>query len=457
MIGFIRRLAKDRRGNVIVLTGAALPLLVGAAGLATDTIQWTLWKRQLQRAADSGALAGVYTRINTNTQDAVDAAVATDLGLSNHVGIALSTGYPDVDLLADSGDMQRRVQVTLQISKSLPFSSMFMASAPLITATATAASVPGADEFCVLATDTSASKTGIEITGSTYLDLGQCSLMADSKHPTAAASNGNAGGGNNGNNSTVKAKSLAAAGAVKYSNNWTVSDYDPNSPTITDPFGPTGSQPLPNPTSGMCTKHVTIDMTKNTNYPMDRTATGPNQDTAGDVVCFDGAGSNKVGLKVQGLLKLQTGVIYVVNSGDIEMTSTSASLSCTECTIIQTNLTTPASTGVIKITGGTLSLTAQKTGPYAGIALYQDRRATDDGTMSQNQINGNNGASLTGAVYLGNRSLLYNGGSSTVAACVQIVAKRVSFSGNSNIKMTTACPLSGMSAIGGGRRVRLVA
>ena len=455
MIGFIRRLVKDRRGNAIILTGAALPLLVGAAGLATDTIQWTLWKRQLQRAADSGALAGVYTRINTDTQAAVDAAVTTDLALSNHVGITLNTGYPDVDLLADSGDMQRRVQVTLQISKSLPFSSMFMASAPDITAVATAASVPGADEFCVLATDTSASKTGIEITGSTYLDLGQCSLMADSKHPTAAASNGNSGGGSSGSGSTVKAKSLAAAGAVKYSTNWTVSDYDPNSPVIADPFASGGSQPLPDPTSGMCTKHVTTDLTKNNSYPMDRT-TGPNADTAGDVVCFDGAGSNKLGLKIQGALKLQTGVTYVVNGGDIEMSSSSASLTCTSCTIIQTNLTTPANTGTIKITGGTLSLTAPTSGTYKGVVLYQDRRATDDGTMSQNHINGNNGASLTGAVYLGNRSLLYNGGSSTVAACMQIVTKRVSFSGNSNFKMASACPLSGMTAIGGGRRVRLV-
>jgi len=206
----------------------------------------------------------------------------------------------------------------------------------------------------------------------------------------------------------------------------------------------------------MCTKHVTTDLTKNQSYPMDRT-TGANKDTAGDVVCFDGAGANKIGLKIQGALKLQTGVTYVVNGGDIEMSTSGASLTCTGCTIIQTNLTTPANTGTIKITGGTLSLTAPTSGTYKGIVLYQDRRATDDGTMSQNQINGNSGASLTGAIYLGNRSLLYNGGSSTVAACVQIVTKRVSFSGNSNIKMASACPLSGLTAIGGGRRVRLVA
>jgi uncharacterized membrane protein len=53
MMGFFRRLLKDRRGNTLAIAAACLPLVVGAAGLATDTIQWTLWKRQLQRAADS--------------------------------------------------------------------------------------------------------------------------------------------------------------------------------------------------------------------------------------------------------------------------------------------------------------------------------------------------------------------------------------------------------------------
>jgi hypothetical protein len=123
-----------------------------------------------------------------------------------------------------------------------------------------------------------------------------------------------------------------------------------------------------------------------------------------------------------------------------------------------TNFTTPANTGNIKITGGTLSLTAPTDdGTYKGVALYQDRRASDDKAMGQNQINGNSGASVSGAVYLGNRSLLYNGGSQTVAACMQIVAKRVSFSGNSNFKLTSECPLQGITPIGGGQRVRLVA
>jgi len=449
MLKAFKKLWNDDRGNALILFGASLPLLVGAAGIATDTIQWTLWKRQLQRAADSGAIAGVYTRIKTDTQAGVEAAVNSDLAINNHVGIALQSGYPVISRPADDGDKRTQVTVELRISKALPFSSMFMDAAPNIRAIATAATVPGADEFCVLATDESASKTGLEITGSTYLDLGNCSLMTNSKHPSQAASNGNTGGGNNGTNSTVKAKSLAAQGGVKYSNSWGVTDYDPNSPKIIDPFGPDGQQPLPNPESTDCTKTDNTNMSKNQSYPMDRTS----MDTAGQTVCFSGG----QGLKVQGELKLASNVTYIINGGDLEMSSASAKLTCDECTIIMTKFGDAANTGYVKITGGTLDLTAPTAaGTYKGVSIYQDRRATDDPTKT-NQINGNNGSSITGAVYFANRSLLYNGGSKTVAACMQIVSKRVTFSGDSNFKLTSECPLAGMNPIGGGRRVRLVA
>jgi hypothetical protein len=142
------------------------------------------------------------------------------------------------------------------------------------------------------------------------------------------------------------------------------------------------------------------------------------------------------------------------------MNSTGSSITCGGCTIVMTDYSNPANTGNVKITGGTLSLTAPTSGTYSGIAIFQDRNATDNGGSSpENVIQGNNGTSITGAVYMGNRALTYTGGSSTTFACLQIVAKRVKFTGNSAINLTssTACQNKGMTAIGGGRRVRLVA
>ncbi|MCL6697978.1 Tad domain-containing protein [Sphingomonas sp. NSE70-1] len=456
MLKAFKKLWNDDRGNALILFGASLPLLVGAAGIATDTIQWTLWKRQLQRAADSGAIAGVYTRLNTDTEAAVRAAVNADLAINNHVGIALQSGFPAVTLPADDGDKEKQVRVVLQLSKALPFSSMFMEAAPNIVATATAASVPGGDQYCVIGLDKSASVTGVEISGSTFLDLGNCSLIANSKHKDKAASNGTSGNGQAGSGSYVKAASLAASGGVQYSNNWKVSDYDPNSPPADDPFAG-----VPSPTS--CSKTVTISANANQGYPYDRTVAGG--DVAGETVCLVGGGNgqNANTVAVKGAIKLQTGVTYVLNGQNLSMTDTSASLTCGGCTIAMTNFTNPANTGNIKITGGTVNLTAPTTGTYKGIAIYQDRLASDSGQKAQNHINGNSGQSITGAIYIPGRSILYNGGGNYVAdstvegACMMLVAKRVEFGGNSKVKALDECETAGLPAPKAGKRVRLVA
>src|SRR5919112_2017737 len=85
MIQSIKSLWSDRRGNVLAITAAALPLIMGSAGLASDTIQWALWKRQLQRAADSAALAGVYDRVaSSGSTSTVSSTVSHDLSVNRH-------------------------------------------------------------------------------------------------------------------------------------------------------------------------------------------------------------------------------------------------------------------------------------------------------------------------------------------------------------------------------------
>src|SRR5947209_19872202 len=95
MISFFRRLWKNKRGNVLVIAAASMPLFIGAAGLASDTVQWTLWKRQLQRAADSAAFAGTDAK---SMGDTVSSAITTDLTNNNQTqnssGISLKSGFP---------------------------------------------------------------------------------------------------------------------------------------------------------------------------------------------------------------------------------------------------------------------------------------------------------------------------------------------------------------------------
>ena len=51
------RFRTSQRGNVVVLTGLALPILIGFTGLAVEVNYWYLEKRKMQEAVDSAAIA----------------------------------------------------------------------------------------------------------------------------------------------------------------------------------------------------------------------------------------------------------------------------------------------------------------------------------------------------------------------------------------------------------------
>ena len=458
MVSLFKKLWHNKRGNALVIAGAALPLVVGAAGLASDTIQWTLWKRQLQRAADSAAIAGVYSRLKTNTETAVKAGVGKDLDRDNHVWMDLrSADFPKVDLLADKDpivDAEDGVRVTLEIQQRLPFSSMFMSAAPIIRAVATAATVPLGDNYCVIGTDPHG--VGIEITGSTDLDFGSCSLIANSDNPKNAASNGNNGAGGSG--SKIKARSLAAVGQIAKSSQWNINHYNPSSTAVDDPYYDLYKQ-IPPSTSSSATPTKCTDQITMTGGTEDLTKTKSYKST--DVICITNVKNGKPdGLTISGQVRLGPGT-YIINGGDLTMNSTGAELKCDACTIVMSKLGDPANTGNIKLTGGTVDIHAPDIAgePWRGIAFYQDPRATDDGKTGTNQINGNSNGGVAGVIYTGGRSLLFNGGGNTTAMCLQLVSKRVTFSGNSKFQMIGGpdCPYDGVGGDPATRRVRLVA
>ena len=221
------KLWNSNKGSALIIAAAAFPAIVGAAGLATDTIQWALWKRQLQRAADSAAIAGVYTRSRTDTSSAVNTAVNADLALNQHTGFSL-LGAPTIALLAANGTMLHRVQVGLKVQHRLPFSSMFLTAAPIIRVNAIAASVPGSDEYCVITLEPSVTKTGITIGGNSKISM-NCGMISNSPSANSALANGTS--------SSVTATVIAAVGAVKASSQWLVDKYDPYTTPAKDPYG----------------------------------------------------------------------------------------------------------------------------------------------------------------------------------------------------------------------------
>lgn len=452
MIKWLKRLVGDRRGNVLAIAGAALPLLVGAAGLATDTINWTLWKRELQRAADSAAIAGVYERLETNSTATVVDVVDRDLELNNHTGeidsvaLEFEDTYPKVSFPADSGDMQRQVRVELAVRKVLPFSSLFMSEAPLIRANATAASVPGSDEFCVVSLETNAKYTGILISGNAGISM-DCSFMSNSPSANSAYAKGSA---------EVYAKSVAAVGGIQESSNWYVDSYDPYSPAVADPFANVTPSPNDMKCAGKWKPKGNVLAWENDVLVAGYDFANAKDSSGQPANCF-------VGLSVSPGTTLDIpnnfGPVFI-NGGDAFV---QGNLNCTGCTIVLTNKSTsPSATiGMFKVNASAnINITAPTTGYYAGIAVYQDRRATDK-VSDVNKINGNSNSKITGALYFPKQELQYNGGGNTAGTCTLFVSRRIDFSGNSvtlnKFKNSSECVGTGIPSVEGGRLVRLVA
>src|SRR5438045_943163 len=57
----VKSSSQRERGQAIVIVAIMALALVAFAGLALDGGQWYQWRRVLQDAADSGAIAGAYT------------------------------------------------------------------------------------------------------------------------------------------------------------------------------------------------------------------------------------------------------------------------------------------------------------------------------------------------------------------------------------------------------------
>ncbi|MEQ7872377.1 hypothetical protein ABDK56_00005, partial [Sphingomonas sp. ASV193] len=105
---------------------------------------------------------------------------------------------------------------------------------------------------------------------------------------------------------------------------------------------------------------------------------------------------------------------------------------CKSCTIVLTNSDTSstATIGNVKANANAnVNITAPTSGPYQGLAFYQDRRASDCNNC--NLINGNSNSLITGAMYFPNQELQYNGTGNTNSVCSKFVAKRITFTGNS--------------------------
>ena len=436
MFKLVKKLWRDRRGNALVMAGAALPLIIGSAGLATDTIQWVLWKRELQRLADSAALAGAYARKAGATVDNCSSVSSATYAQPVAYNVRkYNVISPDSNLTCSASNAPddgaytadpNAVRVHLTMQRNLSFSGMFISSAPTIRANATATVVPSGT-YCVVSLE-SGSTTGIDATGSTNVDLG-CGMITNSTSMSAAVATGS---------STVTASPIAAVGGIPSSTHW-------GSGTVLQPFTVQQDDPFAtvSPTTpSSCNGAVTVQPSET------RTDTNGSTATTADDALEPGCYSS---LNLKGTVTLKPG-IYYMDAGDFSVNS-GAVVNCSGCTIVLSNRDPSSSNiGSISLNGGaTMNMTAPDSGAFAGILFYQDRRAASDNNET---INGDSNSVFQGAFYFPKADLTFNGNAGLNTNCMQIVAKDVSFTGNSAI--SNSCPAGSASGSFAGKKVRLV-
>ncbi len=414
----LRRIIRDERGNALAIGAAALPLLLGGAGMAVDTVQISLAKRQLQRSADSAAIAGAHAALQSfSASDAVN----RDLAVNNDVPL---DGAPVVQNAPTSGPYAgnpRAVRVQLTTQRSLSFLSVFTGGPTEITVSATAAGVVDG-EFCMLALDDSATDPGVSLGGNTTVNIG-CGISTNSRAPVAITAGGS---------SLITASPIMAVGGVPASSNFApgtelVSYVAPQQ----DPFG---ALPLPAPSN--CTGKLNVG-------PRQTRTISPGSD---GTACYNG-------MDLKGNVSFAPGVYYI-NGSSLDFGS-QANVSGTGVTFIltSTNATSdPSSIATMSSHGGaTVNLSGPSSGPYEGVIFYQDPRAP----LGQTQkFNGNSSSSLEGAFYFPRAHLEFSGTSGMQTRCMQLVARRLVFTGNSRIE--NSCPDEGGARAFQGTYVRLV-
>jgi Flp pilus assembly protein TadG len=412
---WLRQLIRENSGNVLAITAACLPLLIGAAGLAVDTAEWSYWKRQLQREADSAALAGAFAI--AQGKDAV-AAATNDLNRTNSLTLS---GSPDISSAPNAGAYAgnpQAVRVSITTAQRLPFSGYFMSSPPSFTAHATAAVVTNGT-YCAIALGSTTS-AGITMQGNATLSFG-CGLATNSRATNAVIAGGS---------SSITATPVAAVGGLTTSSNYSgTTQLLPYSPPQPDPYAG-----LANPSPSGCQNQVTV---------------GPNSTQALSPGCYKG-------INIKGTATLSPGTYYIDGSSFSVGSQANVSVTGSDgVTIVLTSSTAasnPSSIATLDMNAGaTVQLTASTSGTYSGILFYQDRRALDSGA---NTINGNANSTFQGAFYFPSQELDFSGTSGMTTNCLQLVALRLTFTGNTSI--SNNCPAGGGSHAFIGAQVRLV-
>ena len=411
----LKSLLGSDRGNVLMIGAAAMPLLMGSAGMAIDTIQMSFWKRQLQRAADSASLAGAHALVQGAP---TDPAVANDI--DEHIALDLTENETPVlqsrevivpssyaEGVVLSGTCATRsvspcypaVQVRLVAQRRLPFISLFTRAGSTIRANASSAVIANG-RFCMVSLY-DGNEAGVRVSGSVDLSLG-CGIATNSRGSNAFEIDGGS--------HTINANPISAVGGITsaFSSETQVQPY---SAPIGDPFRNAPDPVAPSP----CTDVLTVSNGQSVQITSDR--------------CYA-----SIDVRQGGQLTISTGKLYVRGLFNAGGTVTNNYASGTTLFLMGDSSDLSA--------GGSLTLTAPTGGDYAGIAIFRQRDAANPSTQGIHLTGGTN-LSLSGAIYAPSTDFALGGNGDIGSQCLQLVGRKLWFHGGGHVENDCSDPAKG--------------
>lgn len=392
-IATLKALLRDESGNVLALAAVGLPIMIGCAALAVDTVQWVFAKRQLQAAADAAAIAGVYGLIqHGDMETAVDRSVASNRSLDPRRSIAAEQSPRpfDKDPFA--------VHVRIAAPAAMTFTSLFLRNQPSIVAEATASVVENGD-YCAFAIG-SDEETGLKVEPSANLEM-DCGLATNASASKAISAEGSA---------HIKADIITAFGGID-AEGITSSRVRSYGVKQKDPLA--GRDPPLVPNTGCPNATINSDAASTNGGPVTLPAgCYGNMLLDGPVVLADGQ--------------------YILNRGNLVI-GPAAEVSCKACTIFLTSeqaATDPWSIGKVQIDNtAKVKLAAPTQGPNAGILIFQDRRAAGAHDGIENVIAGNSFSELKGLIYFPSETLRIDADRSPNLQCGRFIGRKLIIQG----------------------------
>jgi len=380
----------DTRANTTMIFAGALPVLVGATGLAVDFGTLAMKRSALQAAADQAATAGAKK---------MALASATDASVTS-----VSTSYLAGDLKAEDAGAANVVtidhtknSVTVQLTENwTPFFAHFVAAGvtPIIV-NATAA-LQGGSRLCILTLHPS-DPFDFNMLKNAHVQAGGCAIYANSTNTSSLTL---------GSGSNVTASKICSAGGVVAIGSTSNVPPETDCPPIPDPLAS-----LAAPAFGGCTDN---------NYKI----------TSGTAMLNPGvycgginiAGSANVTFK-PGTYVIKDGFLSIGGNAVVNGTNTGFYL-------------TGKNALLWFIGNATVNLSGAETGPLAGILFFADRTMN---TIVPHIISANDVHQLTGTIYFPSTNLLIdpNGTVAESSAYTAIIALHMAINNGPNLVLNT--------------------